>query len=1417
MPMSMSSASLVDACASEMPLLSSMFSAPALVLQSCARRQRRAPPGRGGQLYDVLVCMSACGGDIAPERTANDCVSDRSAVQHGGAALSGGLTPVSAQLEGTALSGSAPPGAALATPSACGAECVCSGGSESCVPLACGSNAASAPHRVRFMIDGGSNCNLTCDRRLHALASFIGAPGTIGGIANSLPYTGVSHARVAFGDRRQPASHSLAWLFTPSGTRNILSESVLLDDYGIHVPKEPARMVFPDGSHIPLLRENGLWFADVHVYETPSDAIGTLSAPPRALTNAAINVDDQALLWAARLGADCDCLPKLVRATHGVDKGLDSLSPRQREAIRANEHRAVAQIRHAPVRATPQRNLATEPAELLICDGFGKHEAASPIDGAVYQFSAVCEYSSYGYIASGKRHTIEDWIVFLRSVVLDARGRGHTPKRIRFDRAPELRSAELKQRIEAELGLSVELSAREHHEGVGRVERNNDLLTRLAEEMLQRAQLGTAWLLPARAYAQWLLNRHIRAGTSETRYQRFFRKVPDLSAPVPYVFGTTVAIVEDVRGPKGSLDHPRGSVGRFVGVEGPSHLVYRPARGTTVHQSAVKPLNELALIRSSLPSAVATVDAGTQTDFECCHEQDCHLLAPSPSPVAPPTRAKSVPVIDVPQDSRVEVLWPVKDVPTGKVWYSGKIVGVVDLSTGRRRHHVAYDGWPSSQWFWHDLASDDFEWRYIDASSEPSPAPLAGPTTRSRARAHAANAVSPQPVPSNAHAIMDAVLESSVGECTVARFNAALYQILGDAGAPFECSVGGSLDDARAHFASAPCAPVYSLARVHAAECCKASQDVVDIATPIGTSQLRVPQNFAQLLRSEQKTEWLEADRVALDAILAWPGNRLVPTTVPDEKGLPISPCVTQRRIKVDAATGGLAAKNAFKSRHCVDGGRLAAMLTRRGVTAADAETSAAGADDMLVKTLLGDACLRERGLLKADVPNAYPQGKRGEGRPLTYMQLPRAFAHLRSDDSLPLCIELSTPMWGEGPAGFEWQLELERTLLRLGWRRAENVPALWRFSGPDGDCLLATVVDDLLFSETGSSNYAIAERTCAELSRLYGDVGAVREPTSYVGYHITRDRAAGTLRLTLEQKVVEAARAHMPELLGEQRPPNLPTGKVKGHVTGGKLQQLADSLELAPRADSARLSPSQVRTQQLIGSLKFIERVHPRVSLILHRLSCVMSSPPPAAYDVARAALLALWDERTVGITFGGAGMTASSRLAGSFDVKLDLDAPAGSELDAHADASWGDRNIYGLILTFAGAAILHQVKKISLVVDSTMESEAIGSSKAGEAVAYAREILRAIGVPPLGPTRIGTDNKANYTVATGVGCPTRSKHFLRRYHVLRQRIASEDVRLEHIPDAQMPADFLTKWIPKPKLERSLRYATGSHTHVPA
>ena len=95
-----------------------------------------------------------------------------------------------------------------------------------------------------------------------------------------------------------------------------------------------------------------------------------------------------------------------------------------------------------------------------------------------------------------------------------------------------------------------------------------------------------------------------------------------------------------------------------------------------------------------------------------------------------------------------------------------------------------------------------------------------------------------------------------------------------------------------------------------------------------------------------------------------------------------------------------------------------------------------------------------------------------------------------------------------------------------------------------------------------------------------------------------------------------------------------------------------------------------------------------PKLSLILHRLSCVMSSPCPAALDVALAALSQAYADRNVGITFGGTG-DDTARFEGRMQANLDLTTPAGASLEASADATWCNRSVYGMILTYTHAAL--------------------------------------------------------------------------------------------------------------------------------
>ena len=84
-------------------------------------------------------------------------------------------------------------------------------------------------------------------------------------------------------------------------------------------------------------------------------------------------------------------------------------------------------------------------------------------------------------------------------------------------------------------------------------------------------------------------------------------------------------------------------------------------------------------------------------------------------------------------------------------------------------------------------------------------------------------------------------------------------------------------------------------------------------------------------------------------------------------------------------------------------------------------------------------------------------------------------------------------------------------------------------------------------------------------------------------------------------------------------------------------------------------------------------------------------------------------------------------------------------ANLEAHADATLSDRNVNGLQLTYAGAAaVLSLTKKISLIVNSSHQSEALASAKGVEveAITYARKIIRGMGVMETGSTLLGRDS---------------------------------------------------------------------------
>jgi len=325
------------------------------------------------------------------------------------------------------------------------------------------------------------------------------------------------------------------------------------------------------------------------------------------------------------------------------------------------------------------------------------------------------------------------------------------------------------------------------------------------------------------------------AAGAESRHQRYLRKVPCFLRQIPFLFWTQVIIVEDVRGPKGSLDRPRGSVGHVVSIVRSSYLIYRPDWGTTMHQHAVKALDENVLARSGLPSAVALHSVSTQT-----------LKDNAPRAPLPPPETRAVPppppVVNIAFGAGVEVAWKTSG-SSELAWFAGVIADSSTTASGRRHHLIRYTGFPEIEARWHDLASSTFEWRRLAPPRVAAAPPRTHATTRAQTAPHAASAAAGPRLDrlarrlERAENLTDAALDACPEHAHTARYNASLFQALGDESEPYECSTACCLDDARRLLHAGACGARPAVSP----ECSKATQNVVNIITPAGPVQERVP------------------------------------------------------------------------------------------------------------------------------------------------------------------------------------------------------------------------------------------------------------------------------------------------------------------------------------------------------------------------------------------------------------------------------------------------------------------------------------------------------------------------------------------------------------------------------------------------
>ncbi|KAI5418500.1 hypothetical protein KIW84_042937 [Lathyrus oleraceus] len=134
--------------------------------------------------------------------------------------------------------------------------------------------------------------------------------------------------------------------------------------------------------------------------------------------------------------------------------------------------------------------------------------------------------------------------------------------------------------------------------------------------------------------------------------------------------------------------------------------------------------------------------------------------------------------------------------------------------------------------------------------------------------------------------------------------------------------------------------------------------------------------------------------------------------------------------------------------------------------------------------------------------------------------------------------------------------------------------------------------------------------------------------------------------------------------------------------------------------------------------------------------------------------------------------------------------------------------RSQFGYVFCLNGGAVSWKSSKQDTVVDSTTEVEYIAASSAVKEAVWIKKFINELGIVPsiVDPIGLYCDNNGAIAQAKEPRSHQRSKHILRRYHLIREIIDRGDVKICIVPTLDNIVDPLTKPLAQQKHDGDTR-----------
>jgi transposase InsO family protein len=357
---------------------------------------------------------------------------------------------------------------------------------------------------------------------------------------------------------------------------------------------------------------------------------------------------------------------------------------------------------------------------------------------------------------------------------------------------------------------------------------------------------------------------------------------------------------------------------------------------------------------------------------------------------------------------------------------------------------------------------------------------------------------------------------------------------------------------------------------------------------------------------------------------------------------------------------------------------------------------------------------------------------------------------------------KLVRSLYGMKQAGRIWNRTLHSRMLEWGFKQLSSESCVYFRKAPSGTILAAVHVDDFL---SVASSHEENERFKEQMRQVWSisDPGDVR---FVVGIAVEWDRPNHTVMLS-QMALIDRIVSQFGQ--SDASPLSMPM------APGLKLRRV----DPASLTASDRQELTKLPYRSLVGSLLYL----------------AVASRPDISYSVQQ--LSQYLD--CFSYTHWNAAIRVVRYLKGTRSLRLHLGGSHDLTLTGYSDSDWANcldtrRSVGGYAFSLGSGIVSWNARKQKTVAASSCEAEYVAAFNAAKENSWLRMLFHEIGFTFPKPTTIRCDNNAAICLSEDPLLHERVKHIDIKYHFLRERAESGELKLLYINTKDNLADLFTK-----------------------